>query len=104
MNKELKEIFEVSSDVLKLYAQVRSGDPKCRGIDEDILKNFFSGDQQVQERVIADFCSGCSVRTPCLRIGIETKSVGIWGGKTEEERKALRRNERRRRTRITQGQ
>jgi WhiB family redox-sensing transcriptional regulator len=34
-------------------------------------------------------CSGCPVRTPCLEWAIRTgESTGVWGGMTEEERRA----------------
>jgi len=73
--------------LLDLYRKVKEGGPECDGIDSDTLQTFYSKSQTVQEQVIADFCSKCPVIEPCLRIGIETQSPGIWGGKTEDQRK-----------------
>jgi WhiB family redox-sensing transcriptional regulator len=36
-------------------------------------------------------CGECPLKVECLRVALETKrNVGIWGGLTPEERKALR--------------
>jgi WhiB family transcriptional regulator, redox-sensing transcriptional regulator len=42
-------------------------------------------------------CAGCEVRVHCLMWALETNQHdGIWGGTTEDERRALRRKNRRR--------
>jgi WhiB family redox-sensing transcriptional regulator len=44
-------------------------------------------------------CASCPVRTQCLEYALETGQEGIWGGKTEDERRSLRRSRQRRRGR-----
>jgi WhiB family transcriptional regulator, redox-sensing transcriptional regulator len=42
-------------------------------------------------------CAGCPVRTQCLDWALTTgQDAGIWGGKTEDERRTLRRVRQRR--------
>ena len=37
-------------------------------------------------------CATCSVKEPCLQFALETnQDSGVWGGTSEEERRALRR-------------
>ncbi len=46
--------------------------------------------------IAKDICRSCSVTAMCLGYALETNQViGIWGGKTERERKRIRREERR---------
>jgi WhiB family redox-sensing transcriptional regulator len=36
-------------------------------------------------------CRGCPVRTPCLAWALDQgSSLGVWGGTTEDERRAIR--------------
>ena len=42
-------------------------------------------------------CQGCEVRSLCLEFAIVTNQAGIWGGATEEQRRAIKRARRRRR-------
>lgn len=40
-------------------------------------------------------CKGCEVRTECLEAALANdERFGVWGGKTERERRALRRERR----------
>ncbi|MGH8909679.1 MAG: WhiB family transcriptional regulator [Egibacteraceae bacterium] len=42
-------------------------------------------------------CAGCEVRADCLDWALKTgQEAGVWGGTTEDERRALRRTLRRR--------
>jgi WhiB family transcriptional regulator, redox-sensing transcriptional regulator len=41
-------------------------------------------------------CAGCEVREQCLECALD-EPAGVWGGKTEEERQALRRSRQRQR-------
>jgi WhiB family redox-sensing transcriptional regulator len=42
-------------------------------------------------------CAGCSVRLECLEYALQTyQDAGVWGGLSEDERRALRRSRRRR--------
>jgi WhiB family redox-sensing transcriptional regulator len=65
----------------------------CRGLDPDL---FFpvgtSGASLTEIEAAKRVCQGCPVLTPCLRLALDLGPVhGIWGGTTEEERRALRR-------------
>ena len=41
-------------------------------------------------------CLRCPVREPCLDFALRTRQdAGVWGGRTEEERRTLRRSRRR---------
>lgn len=43
-------------------------------------------------------CASCEVREPCLEYALDTnQDAGVWGGLTEDERRALRRARQRRR-------
>lgn len=42
-----------------------------------------------------EVCAACPVRRECLEQAIETDAWGIWGGTSEEERRALKRRDRR---------
>jgi len=65
----------------------------CRDEDPEL---FFpisakgAGLAQVAEA--KEVCRGCPVREACLRYALDTgQEGGVWGGLTEEERRALRR-------------
>jgi WhiB family transcriptional regulator, redox-sensing transcriptional regulator len=65
----------------------------CSGLDPDL---FFpvsaSGASLTDIEAAKRICRRCPVTTQCLRWALELGQVsGIWGGTTEEERRALRR-------------
>ena len=56
----------------------------CLGQPMDV---FFNGRKTAKAKAI---CAGCPVSEPCLNFAIRNDLVGgIYGGKTEDERKAL---------------
>jgi WhiB family redox-sensing transcriptional regulator len=63
----------------------------CVGDDPD---DFFPsrGDPGTQARQI---CAGCAVRDDCLGYAIDADEFGIWGGLDQDERRNLRRRQRR---------
>lgn len=66
---------------------------RCLGSDPDL---FFplggTGKPLAQAETAKGLCSGCEVTELCLQYALETNQVtGVWGGTTEEERRALRR-------------
>jgi WhiB family redox-sensing transcriptional regulator len=68
-------------------------DAACSGLDPDL---FFpigsSGASLLEIEAARHVCQGCTVTVPCLRWALDHGQVqGIWGGTTEEERRALRR-------------
>jgi WhiB family transcriptional regulator, redox-sensing transcriptional regulator len=63
----------------------------CRRVDPDL---FFpvstSGASLTQIERARRVCERCPVQAPCLRWALDSGQVsGIWGGTTEEERRAL---------------
>lgn len=66
---------------------------RCLGSDPDL---FFplggTGKPLAQAEAAKGLCFGCGVRELCLHYALETNQVtGVWGGTTEEERRAVRR-------------
>lgn len=66
---------------------------RCAQID---LELFFpvgvTGDAAVQIDAAKAVCDTCAVRDTCLEFALRTnQEYGIWGGKDEEERRAIRR-------------
>ena len=63
----------------------------CVGEDPDV---FFPshGDPGAQARQI---CAACAVRDDCLGYAIDTDEFGVWGGLDQDERRSLRRRNRR---------
>ena len=74
------------------------GRAACRGEDPEL---FFpvgsSGPAALAQIVAAEaICARCPVREACLRFALDTgQDYGIWGGLAEDERRRLRRRERR---------
>lgn len=69
----------------------------CRDVDPDI---FFpvgtTGPALAQIEAAKAICESCSVQRECLEWAIETgQDSGVWGGLTEEERRAMRRSRQR---------
>ncbi|MET9804531.1 WhiB family transcriptional regulator [Streptomyces sp. NPDC006368] len=70
----------------------------CRNEDPDL---FFpigtSGPAMLQAETAKSVCRRCPVREQCLRWAVETRQeTGVWGGLSEDERRALIRRSRRR--------
>ncbi|WP_329131274.1 WhiB family transcriptional regulator [Streptomyces sp. NBC_00670] len=65
----------------------------CRTEDPDL---FFpvgtTGPALLQIEEAKSVCRGCPVRDACLEWALETgQNIGVWGGTTEMERRALKR-------------
>jgi WhiB family redox-sensing transcriptional regulator len=64
----------------------------CRNLDPDL---FFpvgtTGPALGQIEAAKAVCRGCTARTECLEFALATnQEAGIWGGMSEDERRALR--------------
>jgi WhiB family redox-sensing transcriptional regulator len=64
----------------------------CGGVDPEL---FFpvakaAGSAVRQAEAAKAVCGRCAVRANCLSYALETRPEGIWGGTTEEERRAKR--------------
>ena len=74
----------------------------CRDVDPEL---FFpignSGPALLQIQEAKQVCARCTVRTQCLDWALETgQDAGVWGGMSEEERRALKRRAARARVRA----
>lgn len=88
--------------LLKCYEKVRSlmdwrHQSRCRDVDPEL---FFpigtTGPAEAQVEAAKAICTLCPVREPCLQWALDTaQDAGVWGGLSEEERRALRRGQRR---------
>ena len=77
------------SDILEIPEFYK--DANCVDKEQDL---FFPerGSSTVKAKQI---CSECKVREECLEFAVERKErFGIWGGKSERERRAIRRERR----------
>ena len=68
-------------------------DAACRGMDPELFfspESFESKQEKDDREVVAKAaCARCTVRTECLEYAIEAgERYGIWGGMTEQERRA----------------
>jgi WhiB family transcriptional regulator, redox-sensing transcriptional regulator len=65
----------------------------CRDTDPELffpIGNAGPGQQQLDRA--KQVCAGCQVRTSCLEWALSTgQEAGVWGGTSEDERRALRR-------------
>jgi WhiB family redox-sensing transcriptional regulator len=69
------------------------GRAACRHVDPDL---FFpigtSGPTLSQTEQAKAVCRRCPVQEPCLRFALDIgQSIGVWGGTSETERRALKR-------------
>lgn len=61
----------------------------CRGGDDLFFPPLGRADVATKAKLI---CHGCPVRSACLDYALETNQEwGVWGGKSERERRRLRR-------------
>jgi WhiB family redox-sensing transcriptional regulator len=65
----------------------------CRSVDPDL---FFpvgtTGPALLQIHEAKAVCRGCPVRDACLQWALDTgQTIGVWGGTSENERRALKR-------------
>lgn len=68
----------------------------CRSEDPELffpVSEVGPGMRQVIEAKAV--CAGCPVRSACLAFALERDLEGVWGGTTEDERRALRAADRR---------
>ncbi|MDF3149451.1 MULTISPECIES: WhiB family transcriptional regulator [unclassified Streptomyces] len=69
----------------------------CRHEDPDLFYPIgTSGPMLLQTEQAKAVCRRCSVQEQCLRWALDTEQyIGVWGGTSENERRALRRRARR---------
>jgi WhiB family redox-sensing transcriptional regulator len=66
---------------------------RCIGVDPDLFfPNGTTGPALAQAERAKAVCSRCEVRGQCLQWALETgQDCGVWGGLSEDERRALAR-------------
>jgi WhiB family redox-sensing transcriptional regulator len=76
-----------------------NGRALCAGDDPEV---FFPshGDPGTQAR---QTCAACAVRDDCLRYAIDADEFGIWGGLDQDERRNLKRRQRRKKATACRG-
>lgn len=63
----------------------------CRDADPELFFPIGTTPAPGPLRAAQRICSRCAVRMECLTYALETgQSAGVWGGTTEEERRAMR--------------
>lgn len=74
-------------------------DAGCRGSDAMLFFPAGSTGEAVGTIAAAKaVCRSCVVQDPCLQYALETnQETGVWGGKSEDERRVLRKDWRARR-------
>lgn len=73
----------------RAYLRVDWHRAACEGVGWD---PFFGGDEGEAKAL----CQGCPIQRDCLRYAVNAHEVGVWGGMTDEERRAMVRRIRRR--------
>ena len=68
----------------------------CNDLDTNI---FFpvgqTGNSMEQTNLAKNICAGCPVANQCLEFALRTlQDYGVWGGRTEDERRSIRRSRR----------
>jgi len=70
-------------------------DAGCLNMDTELFfPHGVSGPALDQANQAKAVCATCPVAQACLEWALKTNQLGVWGGKTEEERRALRRKRR----------
>ena len=74
-------------------------DAACRSVDPDLFFPVGSTGAALDHIASAKaVCDGCSVKVPCLEFALTTnQDSGVWGGASEDERRAIRRQRARQR-------
>lgn len=65
---------------------------RCRGVDPEVFYPVSDEDEALEAKAI---CETCPVRQPCLEYSLAAREKhGVWGGRTERERRRLIRQRR----------
>lgn len=64
---------------------------QCQDQDPELFFPVGHGPRAIRQTAEAKaVCAGCPVIEQCLRYALDTYQEGVWGGTTDDERKALR--------------
>ena len=81
--KKVKPVYEYTGE------EFWRREALCAEVDPDLFFPEHSGEHGREAKKI---CAGCEVREPCLEYALYRPEWGIWGGKSANERKAMRRD------------
>ncbi len=73
------------SDLLQFEPIPWADDAMCKDMDTEVFFGI------TEPRVLRVICNACPVKAECLDYAVRNLEFGFWGGKSEEERKSLRR-------------
>lgn len=82
----------IAKDAEILLAQVEAGElhwsnvANCIGVDP----NLFYPERGASNKLAKAICQECVVREDCLEYALAHENFGVWGGKTERERRGIR--------------
>lgn len=71
-----------------LFPDFRTASVPCAETDPEA---WFPPKGTAAPRLVFALCAGCAVVEKCREWGIEHQELGIWGGTTDHDRKAIRR-------------
>lgn len=75
-----------------LLTRLNGGDPLCAEVDMEAFFPEPGGDGSIRQAKAV--CAGCEISDACREYAVRTHQVGIWGGTTNQERVAIRRERR----------
>jgi WhiB family redox-sensing transcriptional regulator len=92
----------VGGQILDEFSMDWRHQASCRDVDPEL---FFpigtTGPALAQIEAAKAICAMCAVQQPCLEWALDTaQDAGVWGGLTEEERRAVRRDRTGQRQRV----
>jgi WhiB family redox-sensing transcriptional regulator len=74
--------------VIDLNAPAWMGAALCAQVDTELFFPELGKSSREAKRI----CNRCEVAPPCLEFALTTKQLfGVWGGRSERERRSLRR-------------
>lgn len=66
-------------------------DGACTGLDPATRNRLFFPDRTQPLDQVRIMCAFCPVKTPCLEYAVVENVRGVWGGTSERQRRAIRR-------------
>lgn len=67
------------------WREVDWSQAECSGVG---WRPFF-GEQRADVERAKALCQRCPIQRDCLRYAVNAREVGVWGGMTDEERRAM---------------
>ena len=74
---------------------ISQGVAPCATMDPELYFPERGGGQEQETKIAKRICNTCQYKVACLEWAVDHDEVGIWGGTSEKERRAFRRQKRR---------